>query len=251
MFLPERVRSELATTTRFADIRVLESVDSTNRYVADEAREGAPEGLVVVADFQAAGRGRLGRTWHAPPGAALLVSILLRPAGLGPGRLHLVSAAAGLAAQAACEETGRFRPELKWPNDLMIGERKLAGILAEVTGDAVVVGVGINVSSAPPGAICAERAAGRPLPRAELLRAMLMALERSYGRWDEVAVAYREACATVGRQVHVELPDGRFDGRAEALDDAGRLRVRRFDGEAVTVVAGDVIHLRTTGPDRE
>ena len=112
------------------DVRRHADLDSTNRQAADLARAGAPEGVVVVADHQTAGRGRLGRVWDAPPGSSLLMTVLLRPA-LDAARLHLVTMAVALAAADACAEVAGFVPELKWPNDLVVQDRKLAGILAE------------------------------------------------------------------------------------------------------------------------
>ena len=117
--------------SRFTDVRRFESVDSTNRYLLDEARSGAPEGVVAVAAHQTAGRGRLGRRWEAPPGANLLASVLLRP-DLAPGQRHLASAVVALAAADAVAEVTGSRPGIKWPNDLLAADgRKLAGVLAE------------------------------------------------------------------------------------------------------------------------
>src|SRR5580692_10569135 len=149
--------------TRFGPVRRFAEIDSTNRYLLDAARAGAPEGAVAVADYQRAGRGRLGRRWEAPPGSNLLVSVLLRPR-LAVEELHLCTVAVALAASAACEQGAGVVPDLKWPNDLMVGDRKLGGILAEAlpagtsaadaddgTGrgstnaPAVVVGLGLNV----------------------------------------------------------------------------------------------------------
>ncbi len=156
--------------TRFGPVRRFAEIDSTNRYLLDEARGGAPEGAVAVADYQSAGRGRLGRRWEAPPGSNLLMSVLLRP-HLAIDELHLCTVAVALAAATACEEGAGVVPELKWPNDLMVGGRKLGGILAEAlpagTGaadadggsgggsakaPAVVVGLGLNVGWPPPDA---------------------------------------------------------------------------------------------------
>lgn len=234
----------MAATTRFGDLRWLVETDSTNRVVADAARCGAAEGLVVVADHQSAGRGRLGRSWDAPAGTGLLVSILLRPAGLAPDRRHLVTSAVGLSAAAACRRLGGFTPGLKWPNDLLVGDAKLAGILAEVVGDAVVVGLGLNVSAAPPGAVSFEAAAGRPVERAELLSVVLVELEARYDRWDDVAREYTAVCATVGRAVVVDDARGHREGIATAVDDAGRLLVDFGDGAPEALSAADVVHLR-------
>ncbi|HEY6622517.1 MAG TPA: biotin--[acetyl-CoA-carboxylase] ligase [Acidimicrobiales bacterium] len=136
--------------TRFAEVRWFDELDSTNRYLLSEARAGAGEGLVVVADHQSAGRGRLGRRWEAPPGANLLASVLLRPHLPFEAR-HLASAVVALAAADACAALGGVAASIKWPNDLLVDGRKLAGVLAEADvgteGRApIVVGIGINVA---------------------------------------------------------------------------------------------------------
>jgi BirA family biotin operon repressor/biotin-[acetyl-CoA-carboxylase] ligase len=249
VLIPERVRDLLGPSARFTEIEVFTVTESTNRVVAERAAAGAAEGLVVAAERQTAGRGRLDRSWEAEAGAALLVSILLRPAGLRPSRFYLVTAAAGLAAREACQRVGGFTPDLKWPNDLLIGERKLAGILAEATAPVVVVGMGLNVHSAPPGAAWADEAAGRRIDRSELLAAWLSGLDRLLGDWDAVLSAYRRACATVGRTVAVELAGDRVVGTAEAIDDDGRLVLREAGGGRVAVASGDVIHVRPDPDD--
>jgi BirA family biotin operon repressor/biotin-[acetyl-CoA-carboxylase] ligase len=224
----------------------LDRVDSTNRVAADAARAGRSEGLVVVTDYQTAGRGRLGRRWEAPPGSALLASMLLRPTGLAPERSHLVTSAVGLAAVAACRSEAGVEADLKWPNDLLIGERKLAGILAERVGDAVVVGLGLNLSVAPPGAATLDEAAGRRIDRDRLLDAVIGALDGRYDAWDEVASEYARSCATVGQRVRAECPGGRvLVGTATGVDLDGRLVVVAADGgEPVALAAADVTHLR-------
>ena len=162
------------TISRFAEL------DSTNRYLLDEARAGAPEGAVVVADHQTSGRGRLDRSWEAPPGSSLLVSVLLRPA-LGPGHAHVVVMAAALALADAVGAVAGFTAELKWPNDLVVGDRKLAGLLAEREPGAggslaaVIVGAGVNVqwTTFPPEladlATACNLEAGRAVDRDALL----------------------------------------------------------------------------------
>jgi len=254
VLVPERVRARLGPSTRFTTVEVLPSVDSTNRLVAARAAAGEPEGLVVAAELQTAGRGRLDRSWEAEAGAALLVSVLLRPADLPVSRWFLLGAAAGVAARQACHQVGGFTPDLKWPNDLLVGERKLAGILAEATGQAAVVGMGLNVHAAPPGAAWADEAAGQRIDRNELLAAWLDRLDHHLGRWDDLLAAYRQACSTIGREVTVEQGDGRgrLVGRAEGVDQDGRLVVRDATGARTAVSSGDVIHLRTAaGKDGE
>jgi BirA family transcriptional regulator, biotin operon repressor / biotin---[acetyl-CoA-carboxylase] ligase len=132
------------------DVHRLDEVDSTNSYVRRLARHGAAAGLVAVADHQTAGRGRLDRRWESPPGANLLTSVLLRPACAAED-VHLCAGAVALAAVQACREVAGVEPVLKWPNDLLLGGAKLAGVLAEAefagsTLSAVIVGVGINVA---------------------------------------------------------------------------------------------------------
>ena len=209
---------------RFADIRWYAEVDSTNRVLADLARAGAPDGVVVGAEHQTAGRGRRGRTWEAPPGASLLVSVLLRPAPA------LVTLAAGLAAAGACEAVAGVTVGLKWPNDLMVGEAKVGGILAEAVAGAAVVGLGVNLAWAPPGAA----RLGTDVDRRALLNAYLTGLDAP----GDVLARYRDRCTTLGRRVRVELPDEAFEGVATDVDDAGRLVV-----EGRPIAAGDVLPL--------
>jgi BirA family biotin operon repressor/biotin-[acetyl-CoA-carboxylase] ligase len=222
--------------TRFADVRWFESIDSTNRYLLDRAAAGAPEGTVAVADAQTAGRGRLGRAWLAPPGAALLVSVLLRPI-VPPERVHLVTLAAALAAVDALPRTGAL---VKWPNDVVIDDRKLAGVLAEADGaGAVVVGMGLNVRGDwfPPE--LQEHATAVAADRAELLVAWLRAYDARLGRLDRVVADVAACSATLGRRVRVTVAGGTFEGTARALTDEGFLVV-----DDRVVAAGDVVHLR-------
>jgi BirA family transcriptional regulator, biotin operon repressor / biotin---[acetyl-CoA-carboxylase] ligase len=247
--------------TRFRDVRWFGSIDSTNRYLLAEAARpagapekpaGAPEGTVAVAAEQTAGRGRHGRTWTTTPGAALLVSVLLRP-HLPPERLHLVTLAAAVAATDAVQAVGGFEARVKWPNDLVVGDHKLAGVLAEADGaGAVVVGMGCNLraDAFPPdladiATACDLHSAG-PVEREPLLVAWLQALDRELDALDTIIAAATQRSATLGRQVRVELAREQFTGTAEALTPEGYLTVRTPGGDLRTVSAGDVIHLRPT-----
>jgi BirA family biotin operon repressor/biotin-[acetyl-CoA-carboxylase] ligase len=242
------------------EIRRFASIDSTNRYLLDEARTGAPEGVVAVADHQDAGRGRLGRAWSAPAGSSLLVSVLLRPA-VAPDRLMLVTMAAGVALAEAVERVAGFAVALKWPNDLVVGDRKLAGLLAEADvpvgatrPSAVVVGAGCNVQwdAFPPDLAATATAcnleAGHPVDREEVLTAFLDRLALRYAALEAVADDYRARLATIGRRVRVELGAGAggrtLVGVATGVDGSGRLLVTADAGEAHTLTAGDVFHLR-------
>jgi BirA family biotin operon repressor/biotin-[acetyl-CoA-carboxylase] ligase len=269
--------------TRFADVRWVAETGSTNRDLLAEAAAGAPEGVVLVADHQTAGRGRLDRTWTAPAGSSLLVSVLLRPP-VEPGQAYLVGVAGGVAACDACAEVAGVRPGLKWPNDLVVREgphtdRKLAGLLAEsvVAGTvlrAVVLGMGLNVDwsdgipadlagPAPEdrsgavgaGASSLGQLVDGPVDREALLVAWLRNLDRelellgtAVGR-EALAERARERSATVGRSVRVERPDGVLTGRAVGLTPSGALRVEPDGGgPPVEVTVGDVVHLRHRGP---
>lgn len=243
------------------DVREREQTGSTNEDVLALARDGAPEGVVVVTAHQTGGRGRRGRTWVAPPGSSLLASVLLRPS-LAPVSAHLATMAAALAAADACGRVAGVTPALKWPNDLVAeaaggATGKLAGLLAEalVGGDrieALVVGMGLNLTEAAasfPGAVCLESLAGRTVDRRALLSSWLEHLDRWYaglagsaGR-RAVLAAYRHRCATIGRTVRVVLAHRTFSGRAAGVDGHGRLVVETVSGSAV-VDAGDVVHLR-------
>ena len=195
----------------------LGSVTSTQ----DVARD-LPIGTIVVADHQEAGRGRAGRRWEAAPGTALLVSFVLRP--------HpLLSLTAGVAAAEACGPKVR----LKWPNDLLLGGRKLGGILVEASPARAVCGIGINLTSAPEGAAMLER------PADELLATLIEKVDLWCSAPPEQVIArWRELSATLGRLVRVDLPGESFQGVADGIGAGGELIV---DGR--TVVAGSVTHL--------
>lgn len=187
-------------------------------------------GSVVVADHQVAGRGRLDRRWEAPAGTALLASFVMasRPQA---------SLAAGVAAAAACGPSVR----LKWPNDLLLDGAKLGGILAELRGERVIVGIGINLTWAPDGA---ARLGAAPT-RDELLDVLVVEMERWFAApGDRVVAAWRERSDTLGRRVRVELPGESFEGLAEDIQADGTLVVA---GRPVT--AGDVIHIRSSAAD--
>jgi BirA family transcriptional regulator, biotin operon repressor / biotin---[acetyl-CoA-carboxylase] ligase len=241
----------------WTDVRVLDTSPSTNAEVAAAARAGAPEGLVVVAESQTAGRGRRDREWTTPPRAGLTFSLLLRPSfpTAGWGWLPLL---AGLAVATPLGVRSELDVRLKWPNDVLVGERKLGGILTEVVGSAVVVGIGLNVSLRPeelpvPTATSLAIEGSAVVDRDPVLRAVLRELERRYvdlarASGDAAAsglgAAYREACATLGREVRVELPGGRLlEGTAVDVDAEGRLLVASAAGRQA-VAAGDVVHVR-------
>lgn len=244
--LDERTRAALAAETRFGEISWVDRTGSTNQDLLERAEAGAPEGTVIVADHQSAGRGRLDRTWEDRPGDGLLVSVLLRPAAAGAERAGLAPSAAALAAVRACQAVAGVTPAIKWPNDLLsAGGAKLAGILAVRSRTAVVVGMGLNVHGAPPGAAWLDTLAGRRVDRAAVLEAWLRELDRAVADWDAVADDYRRACSTLGRRVEVTLSGGAtITATAVDVDRDGALVVGLADGSSRVLTAGDVTHLR-------
>lgn len=244
------------------EIRILPTATSTNALVARAARDGDAEGLVVVAEHQLAGRGRLDRAWVTPARAALTFSVLLRPgADVPAARWALLPLLAGVSVLRAVRRLGAIPVALKWPNDLLHDGQKLAGLLAEVVGagpdGAVVLGIGLNVSSQPdelpPGATSLALAGAACTDRDPLLRAMLRELGNDYVRWRSCAgdpgasgllVEYAAGCDTLGRRVTVSLPaGGPLVGVAERVDSDGRLVVSTPRG-LQAVAAGDVTHVR-------
>jgi BirA family biotin operon repressor/biotin-[acetyl-CoA-carboxylase] ligase len=262
-----------AISTRFADVRWVAETGSTNADVMALIAGGAPEGIVCVADHQTAGRGRQGRTWSAPPGASLLATVLLRPpAAVAP----LVTTALALAACAAVEDRTGIAPQLKWPNDLLVGERKLAGVLAEAAWPAgsdiasgyrepkphdraaVAAGIGINCNwpdEFPPEieatAVALNHLTGAPVDREALLATLLVGLEARYGGLvaeggAALRAEWRRRSATLGRRVRLEVGIEDVHGTAVDITDDGRLIVDTDDGDRRVFAAGDVIHLRPT-----
>ena len=266
-------------------IEVVESTGSTNADLLARALAGEPEGTVLATEHQQAGRGRLGRTWITPPRAALTFSLLVRP-GVPPARRGWLPLLTGIAVAGAITSVTGVATTLKWPNDVLAdpgqagtgqagaGAGKLVGILAEAVADAIVVGIGVNVSTQQaelpdrgPGALPAASlltAGAKPegLDRTPLLLAILDAFERRYLTWREAGgdpeasglrAAYLERSGTIGRQVRAELPSGQpLSGLAVGVDADGRLLVRSSSGtdpsgaagSVVPVAAADVVHLR-------
>jgi BirA family biotin operon repressor/biotin-[acetyl-CoA-carboxylase] ligase len=274
--LGDRARAALAGS-RFADVRWVASTGSTNADALALARDGAREGVVLVADHQTAGRGRYDRAWVAPPGGSLLVSVLLRPPSPVASSATMATA---VAMADAVREVAGVSPELKWPNDLVMagegGERKLAGILAEADWPAsatisagwrqpsahervvVVVGVGLNVSwpeddDAIPDvadtAVALNWVTAAPIDRVDLLVAFLRRLDRGYGELisegPQAAMdEWRRRSATLGRRVRVDLGADDVEGTAVDVTAEGHLVVEALGGQRRTFAVGDVVHLR-------
>ena len=253
------------------EVRAVAETGSSNADLLAAAGAGAAEGTVLVAEAQTAGRGRLGRRWASPPRAGLTFSVLLRPDGVPAALLGWLPLLAGVAATASVYAVTAVDATLKWPNDVLVGQRKLGGILAERTGAAVVVGIGINVWQAradlPPDSaatslalvagagVTGQAGVGGPGLRERLLASLLGELGRWYESWRNQASPgdadacglrqeYVRRCATLGREVTVTMPGTEpVTGTATGVDRAGRLEVRTAGGLAA-VTAGDVVHVR-------
>jgi BirA family biotin operon repressor/biotin-[acetyl-CoA-carboxylase] ligase len=252
--LAGNVRRHLETRWLGAEIHRLESVDSTNLRARALARQGAAHGTVVSAETQTSGRGRLGRGWVSPPHHNLYLSVVLRPA-LPPENLSQISLVAGVATVDALREW--CEAWIKWPNDVLVGGRKVAGILAEMeangTTPVVVLGIGVNVNSTADDfpeelrdkAGSLRMALGERVDRARIAGRLLTHLERRYDRlsaegFSPVAAAWRERSHLIGRPIRVREPAGEIEGEVVDLDADGALRLRLASGEEHRVVSGDV-----------
>jgi BirA family biotin operon repressor/biotin-[acetyl-CoA-carboxylase] ligase len=242
-------------------VQVVDEAGSTNAVVAERGSAGAGEGLVVVAEHQTAGRGRLDRTWETPARAALTFSVLLRPT-VPASSWPWLPLLAGYAVARSLTAAG-YDAAVKWPNDVLVDGRKVAGILVERietdAGPAAVVGVGLNVGMTAeelpvPEAtsLLVSSLSGSAPDRTTLLLDVLVSMWESYTAWQgggdaaavRLAESYVDACATVGSEVRVDLPTGEvLTGTATGIDTGGRLLVAH-DGGNTAVNAGDVVHVR-------
>nr|NLI49611.1 biotin--[acetyl-CoA-carboxylase] ligase [Propionibacterium sp.] len=239
--------------TGWGPVTVVARTGSTNADVAALARAGAGHGTVLVTPHQQAGRGRFARVWSTPPDTCVAMSVLVRPR-LALAHWGWLSLVAGLAAVAGVAASSGVEATLKWPNDVLVAERKLCGILSEAVetpaGWAAVLGIGINVAlgedQLPVPTATSLRLEGSDAAAHAVAAAVLVALDRLYARWDagESLVAdYRRSCGTLGRRVRILVPDGAVEGLAVDVDAAGALVVDTEAGRR-TFAAGDVVHLR-------
>jgi BirA family biotin operon repressor/biotin-[acetyl-CoA-carboxylase] ligase len=245
----------------YREVRVVAATGSTNIDLATLGRRGAEPGAVLVAEHQLEGRGRLDRTWQAPKRAGLTFSVLLRPDAVRVVRWSWLPLLSGVAVVEALGRAAAVDARLKWPNDVLVGDRKVAGVLVERIEPPgrqpmAVIGVGINVSNTteelptPDSSSLALRNAST-LDRSVILRAVCRTLESLYAAWCSdggdpaagLAESYRQRCSTLGREVRIELPGGEsLTGRAVDLDASGRLVVESTSGR-VALGAGDVVHV--------
>jgi BirA family biotin operon repressor/biotin-[acetyl-CoA-carboxylase] ligase len=239
------------------DIQVFEETGSTNDIVEKLARDGVPEGVVVFAESQTQGRGRLGRSWFSPPRRGLWFSVLLRPK-LRPQAATQFTVAAATALARAIRQVTRLEPQIKWPNDLLIRGRKVAGVLTELNAELdrvkyliLGIGVDVNLTSAelPPEllevATSLRIEAGHAIPRAELAAAILRELDVDYARirenrFTELSDEWEKQCTTIGRRVSIRIGERAFSGFVESLDEDGALLLRTEHGRLERIIGGDV-----------
>ncbi len=256
-------RALLTPGSLWSELEVLDSTPSTNAVLVERAATDATSGVVLLAEHQTSGRGRLDRTWVAPPRSGLTLSVLVRPYDVPVQRWPWIALLAGLAVAAVLGSAAGVKASLKWPNDVIIGERKVAGILVERVEagpypPAAVIGIGLNVSMSA-AELPVETATSlvlehaRTTDRSVLARAILRALEGLLGDWQRsggdpeggLLAAYTQACSTIGRDVTVALPGGgEVAGLAVGVDASGRLAVSTAAGRQL-FGAGDVVHLRS------
>ena len=239
------------------DIRVFEQTTSTNDVVEKLARDGVKEGVVVFAESQTKGRGRLGRAWASPKNKGLWFSVLLRPDLRPQAATQFTIASATALGRAIYEVTG-LRPEIKWPNDLLIRGKKIVGILTELHAELdrirhVILGIGLDINLeaqefAPElrsVATSLKIECGHEVSRAEMAAAVLTELDRDYaritaGKFPAIADEWEAGCSTIGKNVTVQIGGRRISGRAESLDDDGALLLRTEHGLLERIIGGDV-----------
>ena len=262
----EIFQSALRSEVLGRSARFTESTASTNDDVRMDALGGAPHGHLVAAEIQTRGRGRLGRQWEAPAGVNLTFSLLLRPQ-LPVARIPSLTLCAAVGCREAIREVTGAETEIKWPNDLMSGGRKLCGILSEMSlksgtsqpeADFAIIGIGLNVNAdtdafPPPlntTASSLKKICGREICREILLASLMLHLEQAFS----VGLAglidkYRQYSATIGTRVRAELGTGLLEGRAEDITPEGSLLIRTDDGSLAEILSGDVFHLRPAAAD--
>jgi len=230
-------------------LHVHKTVPSTQDLARSLAEAGAPEGTVVVAEVQTAGRGRMGRLWVSPPGG-LWMSVLLRPIA-APHEVPKVSLVGGVAVARAIERTCGLPAGLRWPNDVLVHRRKVAGVLAEAGPEAlwIVLGIGVNANiepqALPEGATSLLAELGRPVSLRALFSATCAELEKAYELFrgegfGTILAWWRERSTTLRRRVRAHVASGTYEGVAEDVDEDGALLLRLPDGRRMRIVAGDV-----------
>ncbi len=252
----DEVRSRLKTAWIGQNVRYFDSIDSTNQYAKKAGEENEPEGLLVIADEQTAGKGRSGRHWTTPPGTTIAMTVLLRPK-IAPERISMVTLVMGMAIAKACRDLYGLDAGIKWPNDIVINGKKLSGTLTEMSAEMtavnyIVIGVGINVNlrefpeEIRQTATSVALELGHDVNRAELIAAVLDRFEQYYEIFLEardlsgLRDTYNEMLVNTGRAVRVLEPGKEYTGTALGIDELGQLLVRRENDQVEKVYAGEV-----------
>lgn len=254
-------RALVVPGSMWSEVTVVSQASSTNAVLTSLATRSDADGVVLIAEHQTAGRGRLDRTWTAPARSGLTMSVLVRPDDVAAARWPWLPLLGGLAVAASLRREAEVEATLKWPNDVVVGDRKVGGLLVERVetswGPGAVIGIGLNVSLRTedlpvPGATSLVLEGAATTDRSLLARAILRALEGLLTDWYRhsgrpeggLRLAYQEACSTIGRWVRLEQSDGTSTtGEAVGIDDTGRLLLRTAAGQ-LAFSAGDVVHLR-------
>lgn len=240
------------------DVQVFSETGSTNDIIEKLARDGAKEGAVVFAESQSRGRGRMGRKWESPPGKGLWFSVLLRP-DMRPQTVTRITVASATALSRAIRKTSGVNVQIKWPNDLLVDGRKLAGILTEMNAELdrvnhVILGIGVDVNLTRAElpeelkaiATSVRIESGNKVDRPALASAILEELDAEYARlthdaFKVIAEDWESQCVTLGRDVTITVGGRKIEGRAESLDDDGALMVRSKFGQLERIIGGDVL----------
>jgi len=251
---PPELQEGLKTKILGKKIFYQETVSSTMDVAFQMAVQGAPEGTVVCAENQTKGRGRLGRAWSSPKGKGIYMSIILRPQ-LPPSEVAKLTLLSAVALCEAIESETSLHPRIKWPNDLLIKNKKLAGILTELSAEVdkvkfVVMGIGINVNTSPgalpEGGTSLKNESGQSYSRIQMTQSILTAIEEWYGRlsregFTPVVERWKELSLTLGKRVRISDPAGKVEGEAIDLDTDGGLLIREDSGLITKRMAGDVL----------
>ncbi|MEM2933968.1 MAG: biotin--[acetyl-CoA-carboxylase] ligase [Halobacteria archaeon] len=256
LITPEEIKIGLKTAIIGRELSYFQSVSSTNDVAKELAEKGASEGLVVLAESQSMGRGRLGRTWASPPGGIWL-SVILRPEIL-PSNAHLLAIAAGVGAANAINKLG-LHAKLKWPNDVMIRDKKVCGILLELAAeveavDYAILGIGINANNDLPMEIqkiatTLKKELGNVIERAKFVQELLLELEEKYFLFKRdpslILNRWRALSSILGEKVQIKTQNENFTGIARDIASNGSLLVELEDGSIKQVIAGDCLNLRS------
>lgn len=257
LLLSQEIRHGLQTATMARRVLSYRRVRSTNEVALQIAHNGAPEGTLVVAESQTAGRGRLGRTWYSPPGVGLWVSLVLRP-HMESSKVFQLAICGALAVAEALYQRTHLPVRVKWPNDVLIRGKKLAGVLTETQADGdlvqlVILGIGINVNQGVDDfpedlrdkATSVRAELGRPISRLNLLQDVLMEFEQRYQKFQERGLTpflerWRQLSWILNRRVKVQVGGRKFSGLAVDIEDTGALVLEEASGKRQRLLAGDV-----------